>query len=150
MTEILKCQLCGLPGLPHASQADCIFALQAEIQQRQSMLDEPLRDLLVRDLRLHSEAGQGDLEMFIQHPFFGIFALQFTDFFVQHGAKNYLEVRFWADGLGFITLTFQREAGKSPHQLRKEAELELDRLASSLMPPAEYEKWRASHACFNP
>ena len=60
-----------------------------------------------------------------------LFAECFADQFRQSGAMNYLEMRLTApDGLELL-VTLQKVAGKTPHQLRAEAERERDELKAN-------------------
>ena len=49
-----------------------------------------------------------------------------ADQFVKSGASNYIEMQFHGEATGPLLLTLQQVNGKTPHQLRTEAEEERD------------------------
>jgi len=60
-----------------------------------------------------------------------LFTDAFADFLVESGAENYVEVSFTSEKrpeIGQIVVTVQRLSGKTPHALRRDAELENERL----------------------
>lgn len=62
----------------------------------------------------------------------GLMAAAFGEQLFTSGAENYIEAMFTSSkypDLGQITVTVKRETGKTPHQLRRDAEIERDQLA---------------------
>lgn len=55
-----------------------------------------------------------------------------ADQFVESGAPNYIEMQFHSEATGPLLFTLQRVNGKTPHQLRAEAEKERAGLAEKL------------------
>jgi len=61
-----------------------------------------------------------------------LLAEAFADQFKSSGAINYLEVNFFHDELGDISVTMQRTSGKTPGQLKSEAIAQRDELLQAM------------------
>ena len=55
-----------------------------------------------------------------------------VDQFLESGASNYIEMQFHSEATGPLVVTLQRVNGKTPHQLRAEAEQERDALRAKV------------------
>jgi hypothetical protein len=86
----------------------------------QDMVEGNVRDVIINEM--HFEKGA--LEVYLKHPIFALFAGAIAEYFIETGAKNYLETRIWCEKVGFVIVTCQKETGHSPHQLRQSAEAE--------------------------
>ena len=86
-----------------------------------------LRDLSVRNGSINATFEGGAIQLMVE-----ALATQF----VESGAANYIEMQFHSEATGPLLFTLQRVDGKTPHQLRAEAEQERDALR------AEVESWR--------
>lgn len=131
-----KCVSCGLPlgvlGIPHDNPSVCIAALQEELGRLQAVLGENAKEALVE--RFHYDPNAG-ADLLMRHPLVGLFSAAFADLWLELEAKNYLELSFHVvdhPEIGKILVTYQRELGKTPHQLRVEAEAETSRLRGLL------------------
>jgi hypothetical protein len=79
-------------------------------------------------LRLTIESGHMSLEA--RHPFLLILASECRVFLKD--APNYMECRL-RDDKGELVLTIRKLEGKTPHELRREAEVERDRLQAQVL-----------------
>lgn len=68
---------------------------------------------------------EGALDIWIKHPLFALFVNQMADMWIEQGAKNYLETSMFSPVIGNFTITLQKQSGKTPHQLKVEAEAKL-------------------------
>ncbi len=69
-------------------------------------------------------------EMEVKDPerfFIDTVAYPMVLFFKEIGGTNYLEMQVETDELGPLVLSIQKKWGKTPHELRKEAEAERDK-----------------------
>lgn len=92
------------------------------------MINGNVRDVIINEM--HFEKGA--LEVYLKHPIFALFAGAIADYFIETGAKNYLETRIWCEKVGFVIVTCQKESGQSPHQCRQAAERDRDALRDEL------------------
>lgn len=100
-------------------------AIERLIREKASlhdMINGNVRDVIINEM--HFEKGA--LEVYLKHPIFALFAGAIADYFIETGAKNYLETRIWCEKVGFVIVTCQKETGQSPHQCRQAAEKERD------------------------
>ncbi len=101
-----------------------IEALQAENERLQKLF---LKDVRIKELgltpNLHASFEGGPVRLMAEC---------YADFFRSSEAPNYIEMQLCSeDGLELIA-TLQRKSGKTPHQLRQEAEAERDSLKSKV------------------
>jgi hypothetical protein len=103
---------------------DALEARDAEIERLKKLFGDDLRitDLGLKP-HLHASFEGGPARLMAEY---------FVDYFKDSGAENYIEMTLTGkDGLGLIA-TIQRHLGKTPHQLRLEAEAERDSLRAEL------------------
>lgn len=115
--------------------------LRAERDRAMEALgDDVAARTMIEDLRMQG----GGLEMQFSGGASGLLAQAFVDALDAYAAANYLEVSFDSAKHGRIVVTTQKVAGKTPHQLRKEAEQERDELQAqveALRADAERYRW---------
>jgi hypothetical protein len=121
----------------HAKGPDCEFRgplevelLRAEVERLTAALDA-VKELdapkLVRVL-YESERVEATMEGFACRVFSEMVSLYFS----KAGGINYVEMTAEGKETGPILVTFQRTEGKTPHQLKKEAEAERDSLKATI------------------
>lgn len=91
---------------------------------KDAMFDEAKRDLVITDIAVR---GGGFFAAFEGGPC-KVFADGFGDMLLEAKAPNYIEAQFRSAKLGpdeMVTVTVQKVSGKTPHQLRVEAERDL-------------------------
>lgn len=76
--------------------------------------------------------GDGGFGIHFEGGMCGLIINAFAEQFKESGAINYLECHFISDDIGPMTVTIQRLAGQSPHQLRSEAEIKCSKLIHAL------------------
>ena len=86
-----------------------------------------LRDLRVVNGSINATFEGGAVQLMVD---------ALADRFVESGAPNYIEMQFHGKATGPLLFTLQRVDGKTPHQLRAEAEQERDALR------AEVQTWQ--------
>lgn len=122
-------ELCALLDVPsEISLRPAIERLIKKNADLQDMVEGNVRDALIETLKFE----HGAMEATLRHPFFGLFAASIADMFIESGAKNYLETRFFCEKIGFVSVTCQKDLGQSPHQLRQAAERERDSFKEDL------------------
>lgn len=67
------------------------------------------------------------MEITMQHPEFAIMTEGLVKYFKECGGVNYVEVGAYHEELGPFVITVQRKHGKTPAQLKTEAETERDK-----------------------
>lgn len=79
---------------------------------------------------LHAEIERGELRAQFKHPYaVKLMALSFADTLAQcPAAKNYVEIGLRHTAHGDFTVRLQKADGKTPHQLREEAERKLNEI----------------------
>ena len=82
-----------------------------------------LRDLSVGNGSINATFEGGAVQLMVD---------ALADQFVESGAPNYIEMQFHSKATGPLLFTLQRVDGKTPHQLRAEAEQERDALRAEL------------------
>jgi hypothetical protein len=96
-------------------------AAEAERDEARSEM-ERIKDPILRDLRLEN----GCLNLELSGEIVSRMALIFTDHFIATGAKNYIEFNIYGkNGDRFAFHVQKVSGGKSPHELRVEAESSL-------------------------
>lgn len=86
------------------------------------------------ELELHAKAELGEdgrsvWELRVDDPsrvFIEAIGKPMVDLYQSVGGRNYVEMSIWTPECGALTLIIQRKEGKTPHQLRQEAEAERD------------------------
>ena len=92
--------------------------LQAEVDRLREMLAQFTDP---KNARLVSYLG-GVWEF--KSPIFEVFVVQLAQMLAVTGAENYVEIKADHRDVGPIVVTIQRQNGKTPHELRLEAESE--------------------------
>ena len=72
--------------------------------------------------------NQNRVELIVRQPVISLFLLEFSEFWIESGAENYIEMAGTDNRVGDFTITIQRVDGKTPHQLKTEAFEENERL----------------------
>lgn len=148
MTDL--CTGCGMCGAafcecqrarpPSEPPAPSLAARVAELEAQNADLRQGLADAL-RDSTMLTDMAMrhgGDMTLGLEGGACQLLAESFAEQFLTHGSINYLEVtmqsRVKMPGERLV-VTIQRCAGKTPHQLRGEAEAELQRLRAAESEP---------------
>ncbi len=108
--------------------ADEIERLRGEVARLTEIVEGGAREVILQEM--HFEKGA--MDVYIRHPLFALFATSIGKIFIEMGAQNYLEMRLYADPIGFVTVTAQRENGKTPHELRIAVEEKNTRLQTAI------------------
>ena len=95
---------------------------------REALAQKVTSETILRDLNVGNGSINASFEGGAVHLFVDALANQF----VESGAANYLEMQFHSEATGPLLLTLQRVNGKTPHQLRTEAEKERDTLQAKV------------------
>jgi hypothetical protein len=109
-------------------EIEMITRLQGLLMERDTMIAK-FQAVLNENISVEVKKFQyedGVSEAYLKHPVFTFFAASIADMFADMSAGNYLETRMFVPSMGMVTITAQKESGKTPHQLRKEAEAERD------------------------
>lgn len=123
----------------HGGLSDAADIAEAEVQRledenerlRSALADQLIDDTLMKELVI--KAGNAHMEM--EGGVCKLLAESFTELLVKHNAENYIEASFTSKLFlpeEFIVVTVQKTSGKTPHQLRREADLEVQRLEEKL------------------
>ena len=130
ITEQLRVGFCtGISTVTLESAANTIERLRSENEQlRQALAEKTVNETMLRDLSIKNGSLNASFEGGAAH----LLADAFADQFIESGATNYLEVHLSSKETGPIVVTLQRINGKTPHQLRAEAERERDELLEAL------------------
>jgi hypothetical protein len=123
-------------SIEQINAADMLRALAAELAQARAENSE-LREGLCKGLdekTMLTDLGVRDGGLFaqVEGGAAGVLAAAFAEQFTQAGGVNYVEVSFSHPKTGPLTVTLQRCAGKTPHQLRAVAEAERDQARAEL------------------
>ncbi|MCE6958385.1 hypothetical protein LAZ40_04850 [Cereibacter sphaeroides] len=116
------------PHPAEPSSAERIAELEAEVSRLSALVESRYRDIRLVDI---DENGQLQL----QGSLFEHMAAFLAEMLKVEGRQepaNYTESELHHPELGRLTLTLQRASGKTPHQLRREAELQRDALEARL------------------
>ena len=118
--------------------------LRAENDElRKALTQKVTSETMLRDLSVGNGSINASFEGGAVHLLVDSLATQF----VESGAHNYIEMQFHSEATGPLLLTLQRVNGKTPHQLRAEAEKERDILCDRLA--LESQKNSALHEAVN-
>ena len=107
---------------------------------REALAQKVTSETILRDLNV----GNGSINASFEGGAVRLFVDAFANQFVESGAANYLEMQFHSEATGPLVVTLQRANGKTPHQLRAEAEQERDALRAKIehMEKQEPVAWR--------
>jgi len=114
--------------------------LIAEVERLSAIVEKHIDPSQV--MLTHMNIQNGSLDIGLEGGPVRIFASSFTEFFKESQASNYIEMQISSTDpeIGELTCTLQRKHGKTPHQLRAEAERARDEAH------AEVERLRQSGA----
>ena len=129
LATLIKC----LPQAPFREHlaAECIKQAEriAELEaERDKLIHGVAQGLDGQTLLTDLALRDGGLYAGIEGGAAGLLAAGFAEQFVEAGGVNYVEVSFTHPKTGPLVVTLQRTQGKTPHQLRVEAESERDQL----------------------
>jgi hypothetical protein len=106
-----------------------VARLRVEVEQlRKALSEKVISQTMLRDLSIGSSGINATFEGGAAH----LLADAFAEQFVESDATNYLEMHLHSNVTGPLIVTLQRHHGKTPHQLRAEAEAERDALRAEL------------------
>jgi len=77
----------------------------------------------------------------LKADFVPLFIAWMAEWFREQGGINYVEVEAFHPETGPLVFTMQRKDGKTPHELRCEAEAQIERLQDELDGITEIEEW---------
>jgi hypothetical protein len=124
------------PRIPGAAD---LFDMQAKVADYDTLADdyekqaEQLAKLHAGELTLEDIAiGNGCMRAEFSTKMGAIMAESFNEFLKEQDAKNYVEMQFTDKEGSMVTVTVQRHHGKTPHQLRVEAEAKLAALTNQV------------------
>ena len=103
-------------------------AEKENIKLREALAEKVTSETVLRDLSV----GNGSINASFEGGAVHLFVDSLANQFVESGAANYLEMQFHSEATGPLLLTLQRVNGKTPHQLRTEAEKERDILRAKV------------------
>lgn len=103
-------------------------AEKENIKLREALAEKVTSETVLRALSV----GNGSINASFEGGAVHLFVDSLANQFVESGAVNYLEMRFHSEATGPLLLTLQRVNGKTPHQLRTEAEKERDILRAKV------------------
>ena len=109
-------------------RADLAAAEKENIKLREALAEKVTSETVLRDLSV----GNGSINASFEGGAVHLFVDSLANQFVESGAANYLEMQFHSEATGPLLLTLQRVNGKTPHQLRTEAEKERDILRAKV------------------
>lgn len=91
---------------------------------------QPVSQAMIKEMSVNN----GQLTMELEGGMCRVMAESFADQFIGSGAINYVEMSFTSKKMpgDMLVVTIQKASGKTPHQLRVEAESKLAELERSL------------------
>lgn len=145
ITEQLRVGLCtGISTVTLESAAKTIERLRSENENlRKALAEKAVSQTMLRELSV----GNGSINAAFEGGAAHLLADAFADQFLESEATNYLEVHLHSAATGPLVVTLQRVNGKTPHQLRAEAEKERDALRAKIesmerQEPVALVKWQ--------
>ena len=107
------------------AQRKKIAELEREIERLEKVINDPVLAGI--------EANEGGVNMMFKGAAPNILAGMFVGILDENpDAKNYITFKFFHERHGLILITVQRYSGKTPHELRKEAEAKLEEAEKKL------------------
>jgi len=104
--------------------------LDAAVKENERLREEMARDVMSKTMLTDVTIQNGSMGIQVEGGAAGLLANSFAEQFIDSGAENYLEVSFHHKKVGGLTVTLQRNSGKTPHMLRAKAEAERDAAAA--------------------
>lgn len=115
--------------ITHRGDFNLAKARIAKLEAENDDLTDKLGKALAGEMTVESiRADRDECKIVLGHRMAGIMAETFYDWLEKVGAENYIEAQFNSPKGDRITVTVQRFFGKSPHELRREAEEKLDKV----------------------
>lgn len=99
----------------------------AELEEYEKLFKANAKDFLLHKLEISGEGCEAVLE----HPIVFVFASAIADYFIATNAENYVEIALTST-IGRLIVNIQKEEGKSPHEIRRELEAQVERLEDAL------------------
>lgn len=107
------------------AQRKKIAELEREIERLEKVISDPVLAGI--------EANEGGVNMMFKGAAPNILAGMFVGILDENtDAQNYITFKFFHERHGLILITVQRYSGKTPHELRKEAEAKLEEAEKKL------------------
>ena len=107
------------------AQRKKIAELEREIERLEKVISDPVLAGI--------EANEGGVNMMFKGAAPNILAGMFVGILDENpDAQNYITFKFFHERHGLILITVQRYNGKTPHELRKEAEAKLEEAEKKL------------------
>ena len=107
------------------AQRKKIAELEREIERLEKVINDPVLAGI--------EANEGGVNMMFKGAAPNILAGMFVGILDENpDAQNYITFKFFHERHGLILITVQRYSGKTPHELRKEAEAKLEEAEKKL------------------
>ena len=103
-------------------------AEKENVKLRIALAEKVTSEATLRDLSF----GNGFIKATFEGGAVQLMVDALADQFVESGAANYIEMQFHSEATGPLLFTLQRVDGKTPHQLRAEAEKERDALRNKI------------------
>jgi len=104
-------------------------SLRAENEKLKSILTGNAKEIMLHSM--HYEAGQ--MHTVLSHPIFYLFTQAFCEYWLEMGAKNYLELEMQNRPTGErFVIRFEKIGMKAPHVLVEEAQAELARVKEEM------------------
>lgn len=131
---LAKWQIIGDPAiLMTQAREELCTALEKTLDHlanAMQVIDDLESTLLTPDRVAAEWAGGDKVEIGYDAPIIGALASALAQWFAEQGGPNYAEMQFSTvdPEVGPLILTVQRKDGKTPHELRAEAERDADRL----------------------
>jgi hypothetical protein len=106
--------------------------LDVAVKENERLREEMARDVMSKTMLTDVTIQNGSMGIQVEGGAAGLLANSFAEQFIDSGAENYLEVSFHHKKVGGLTVTLQRNSGKTPHMLRAKAECERDAAVGAL------------------
>ena len=126
-------KLAGSPVFVQAADMNEILdrleaAEKENTKLREALAEKVTSETMLRDLSV----GNGSINASFEGGAVHLLVDSLANQFVESGTANYLEMQFHSEATGPLLLTLQRVNGKTPHQLRTDAEKERDELRAKI------------------
>ncbi len=109
-----------------AANPAAVLELIAEVERLSAIVEEFIdpKQVMLTGLNVHN----GSFSMGLEGGPVRLFSAAFADYFKESAASNYIEMSLASTDpeIGELICTLQRKQGRTPHALRREAEVERD------------------------
>jgi len=89
-------------------------------------------EALIEEMGVRKSKDKDGYEAWLKSEFVYVMAALLVDLFKAMDGENYVEMSIDHTELGPLVMTLQRKDGKTPHQLKKDAEDKLQKVLSQL------------------